>query len=241
METIVNSIGNGLLVSRFSYRFLLHLVESMISYFNETSVPDELLQASERQTLYLNFYQHLLLFHERMHAPKKAAEVFSKYKARFEKFKTFNKFNVSTYAEVLSIVSRIYMKLENHDEFKHYHPILINVSRKAIETCKINACSYFDIGHYYEQAGEYSATIQYLNLALETENYTSIMKLSVLRKLHVAYIMAGSSLEADAVLNQMESLVPDISIMNFSSTWRLPALLRHIYTIMQKRALQQIY
>ena len=208
IEIIAKSIENGLLLSRFSYTFLLNLVQKSVTYFDDES--DTIFQYNSKKSLYLKVLYYLITFHEKVNSPEMAMKVFSKYKARFELFKTYEDFEVSDYVRILSVLNRICFELNYHDDFKHYHPTLINSSKKVIETCSNNGCSYNNIGYYYLLAEEYEAAIKYFKLSLTIESHTPILRLLILSHLHSAYRMTGLSTDADIVLNLIESMIPEV-------------------------------
>ena len=211
VSTLVSAIDGALLMCRFSYTDMLHIIENTITYLKSKVGDKQLISTSVGwKESYLTLIYHLINFHKKVNSSEHALEVYEQFKESVES--TIDDGSLGT-IRVLTQISELYLKIGRHDISAYYYTLVIQVTKDILTSCGdlLLHCSYMKYANYFRRVDELEKAAHYFNLSLTVENHTTYIRIQSMFHLHEMYARLNQQENADETLESIVSLLPELS------------------------------
>ena len=191
--TIIQAIQEKLLMCRFSYMDLLHILNNSIVFLDSHH-----LHSTEWEEVRLDLMYHIIYFHEKINSSEAAIDAFDHYNE--SNIMTFRKESPAT-QRLLRRMSDLCSGLGRYNDSNYYYAFIFE--------CGSRTCSNKYLGRHFRRFDEYEKAAYYLSLSL-VEEEDSFTKLVLLFQLRSVYIGLGQNSAAESVLENITLMVPNI-------------------------------
>lgn len=193
IETIVQAIKGALLMCRFSYKDLLHLVNTSVVFLDSHH-----LHSTKWEEIRLDLMYYIVIFHEKINSSEAALGAFDYYKEN--NVMTFSKGSPAT-ERLLLKVSDLYSAQGRYNDSNYYYAYCFE--------CDSKICSNKYLGRHFKRFDDFEKAAHYLRLSL-VEEEDPFTKLVLLFQLRPVYLNLGQISAAEDVLENITLMVPKI-------------------------------
>lgn len=213
VTSLVSAIDSKLLMCRFSYIDMLHIIENSITHLKSKVDDGQLFSTSaDWKESYLTLIYHLINFHQNINSSEYAIEIYDQFKESVES--TINDISPAA-IRVLSRVSELYLEFERHDLSAYYYILVIqaHMGDVILKECgdSLSQCTIITFANYFRHVGEYEKAADYYNLSLTVENHTTFIRIQGMFNLLYVYDKLNRQEKADEMLEAIVPMLPEIS------------------------------
>ena len=214
VSTLVSAIDGALLMCRFSYVDMLHIIENTITYLKSEVSDEQLISTSAGwKESYLTLIYHLINFQKKMNSSESVIEVYEQFKELVEL--TINNSSPAT-IRVLSMASKLYFELKRYNISAHYTLIIqIHMAKDFLTSCGNSLltpqCSYL-YAHYFRRTHDYEKAAHFFREYLTVEkNHTTYSRIRSMFFLHQMLDLLDQQEDADTILEAIVAMLPELS------------------------------